>query len=59
LLFALKFCCHLEQAPDDYEQVVVEQEQLTVTVNTLFESVAKLEENNQKRMSTWKNNSEQ
>jgi hypothetical protein len=28
---------------DDYEQVVVEQEQLTVTVNTLFESVAKLE----------------
>jgi hypothetical protein len=49
LLFATSFAAALEQAQDDYEQVVVEQEQLEVTVNTLFESVAKLEESNQRK----------
>lgn len=49
LLFATSFAAALEQAQDDYEQVVVEQEQLEVTVNTLFQSVSLLELSNQKK----------
>jgi ElaB/YqjD/DUF883 family membrane-anchored ribosome-binding protein len=49
LLFATSFAAALEQAQDDYEQVVVEQEQLEDTVNTLFQSVARLEECNLKK----------
>jgi hypothetical protein len=49
LLFATSFAAALEQAQDDYEQVVVEQEQLEVTVNTLFQSVAALEESNHRK----------
>lgn len=49
LLFATSFAAALEQAQDDYEQVVVEQEELQVTVNTLFQSVSMLEESNSKK----------
>jgi hypothetical protein len=49
LLFATSFAAALEQAQDDYEQVVVEQEQLEDTVNTLFQSVVRLEESNLKK----------
>jgi hypothetical protein len=49
LLFATSFAAALEQAQDDYEAVVVEQEQLEEMVNTLFQSVALLEESNTKK----------
>lgn len=49
LLFATSFAAALEQAQDDFEEIVVEQERLESMVGSMHDSITALEKTNQRK----------